>query len=89
MHEYNFFILTAKSSWTITFLDNVGNLPLLEPTSQQLRSISGGSRDAVLTNVVVSTAVKQEGTEPLFDEGTVGIYTMPLVSFLSAQREEI
>ncbi|GMH48108.1 hypothetical protein TL16_g00218 [Triparma laevis f. inornata] len=56
--------------WTVTFSDNVGDQPDLIADKSSL----GGSN----ANVVVSEVVA--GTDPAFDQGTVGIYTLPLGS---------
>jgi Fibronectin type III domain len=58
-------------AWFVTFLDNTGAQPLLEALSTGLR---GAGAQRVVTSVIVP------GTAPPFDQGTVGINTLPLGS---------
>merc|ERR1711988_2052987 len=65
--------------WEVTFLQNVGNVPLisLDPT--------GLVGNGIFTDV--SELIK--GTEPSFDQGTVGIHEMPLGSTELVVPEEV
>merc|ERR1711937_337084 len=65
--------------WEVTFLQNVGNVPLisLDPT--------GLVGNGIFTDV--SELI--EGTEPSFDQGTVGIHKMPLGSTELVVPEEV
>mmetsp|Transcript_28759 Transcript_28759/g.37129 ORF Transcript_28759/g.37129 Transcript_28759/m.37129 type:complete len:411 (+) Transcript_28759:98-1330(+) len=58
--------------WKVTFIDNVGNQPLLRTSDVTFKNKRQNY------HLVISEEV--EGTPPYFDQGTVGIYTMPLGS---------
>jgi len=69
-------VSTAKvlggRSWLVTFLSNVGDLPLLTLMSEGLAA----GADGVASDVTEVVA----GTPPTFDKGTVGIAVKPLGS---------
>jgi hypothetical protein len=54
--------------WSVTFLSNIGNLPSLVPIKDLL---VGESASLTVSEVTA-------GTEPSFDQGTVGVDVMPL-----------
>jgi hypothetical protein len=54
--------------WSVTFLSNIGNLPSLVPIKDLLVGESASLTVAEVT----------AGTEPSFDQGTVGVNVMPL-----------
>ena len=64
--------------WEVTFLQNVGDLPLMTVDKSGL----------VGTGVTTNVAEMVTGTDPAFDQGTVGIHQLPLGSAeLSAPAE--
>lgn len=69
-------------AWAVTFLDNVGDVPLLEPAEVMLRSATG-------QGLSLAAAELHPGTPPYFDQGTVGIYAMPLGSAVLPLAPEV
>jgi hypothetical protein len=77
--------------WEVTFLQNVGDLPLVSVDPSGL----------IGSNVATDVSELIKGTSPTFDQGTVGIHEMPLGSMeltvpdevqeiaLSAQAEDV
>lgn len=62
-----------SDAYTVSFATNVGDLPLLSIVTDALRAADGSLVSAVAVEVV-------KGTLPPFNEGTIGIYTLPLGS---------
>ncbi|KAH8073997.1 hypothetical protein JL721_2553 [Aureococcus anophagefferens] len=62
-----------SASYQIAFRTNVGDLPALEASTTALRGSDGGPASSAVYEQV-------KGGSPPFDEGTVGIYTLPLGS---------
>ena len=71
----------GRQGWAVTFLDNVGDQPALEPAQVMLRGPGAAPALAV--------AEASAGSSPLFDQGTVGIYSMPLGSTVSGLAPEV
>ena len=62
-------------TWTVLFLDTVGDVALLEAPASARQLRAPALRDPP-PSLTVREAVK--GSAPSFDQGTVGIYTLPL-----------
>jgi len=67
-------------SWTVTFTNNVGDLPLLG--AQHATTLVGSNKALVIKELVT-------GTDPSFDQGTVGITVLPLGSSEVTTKQEV
>jgi hypothetical protein len=77
---------TAGFSWTVAFLDNVGDVSLLEAPAGS-RNLRPASASSAVPAINVRSLV--QGSKPPFDQGTVGIYTLPLGSAKVSAAHEV
>jgi len=67
-------------SWTIQFDTNAGDIPQIVVDSSTLVSPTLYGSQSLLAAVFVESRAVQDGTDPPFDAGTVGVSVMPMGS---------